>query len=421
MIESVNRRDFLAAGAASPGSAPRRRAWGRRRQQHVGARRPVVVASGNGLKAVEKAMELIRAGADPLDAAIAGVAIVEADPDDHTVGYGGIPNEEGVVELDAAVMHGPTHGGGAVAALRNIMHPAAVARLVMKRTDHCLLVGEGALQFARMHGFPEVDLLTDEARKIWLHWKETRSRDDDWIPPPPTTSSTPWSGSSSEALREHGTIHCSALDTHGDLGCVTTTSGLFYKIPGRVGDSPILGAGLFLDNEVGSAGSTGRGEANLLNLSSHLVVESLRRGLRPKDALIEACKRIVATNRDPRLRDEPGRPNFDVKFYCVAKDGRYAGAGLYAGGKMAVHDGESARLVELRRCYDDRAIGEARGPLTMPIRGRGGVRLPPDPAGRPGPVAVRIRRRGSSPSRTFSPALVSAMVSCPSPCSWPSS
>src|SRR3954470_1845032 len=181
MSETVNRRMFLSVsaaaglGASALGAAPTR---------PVGAHRPVVVSSANGLKTVEKAMERIRAGADPLDAAIEGVAIVEADPSDHTVGYGGIPNEEGVVELDAAVMHGPTHGGGAVASLRNIMHPATVARLVMKRTDHCLLVGEGALRFARAHGFPEVDLLTDEARRIWLHWKETSRADGDWIAPP---------------------------------------------------------------------------------------------------------------------------------------------------------------------------------------------------------------------------------------------
>ena len=172
---SFNRRTFLSVSAATA-SAPRR--WAPRRRSRSGRTGPVVISSANGLKTVEKAMELIKAGADPLDAAIEGVAIVEADPNDHTVGYGGIPNEEGVVELDAAVMHGPTHGGGAVASLRNIMHPAAVARLVMKRTDHCLLVGEGALRFARAHGFPEVDLLTDEARKIWLHWKETNGKDE---------------------------------------------------------------------------------------------------------------------------------------------------------------------------------------------------------------------------------------------------
>jgi len=312
-----------------------------------------VVSSANGLKTVEKAMELLRSGADPLDAAIEGVAIVEADPEDHTVGYGGIPNEEGVVELDAAVMHGPTHGGGAVASLRNIMHPAAVARLVMKRTDHCLLVGEGALKFARAHGIPEINLLTEEAREIWLHWKETNGKDSDWIAPPNDELSP--AVRKFFGIREHGTIHCSALDTHGNLGCVTTTSGLFYKIPGRVGDSPILGAGLFLDNEVGSAGSTGRGEANLLNLSSHTIVEAMRRGLAPKDAVIEACKRIAATNRNPRLRDGKGRPNFQVKFYCVAKDGRYAGASLWAGAQMAVHDGESARLVDCAPLFDEAA------------------------------------------------------------------
>jgi N4-(beta-N-acetylglucosaminyl)-L-asparaginase len=349
MSDGLNRRTFLSVsaaaglGASALGAAPLR---------PVGPRRPVVIASGNGLRAVERAMELIRAGADPLDAAIEGVAIVEADPKDHSVGYGGLPNEDGVVELDAAVMHGPTHGGGCVAALRNIMHPAAVARLVMKRTDHCLLVGEGALRFARAHGFPEVDLLTDEARRIWLHWKETNGKESDWIAPPEHELD--------QAVREYagtrtyGTIHCSALDTHGNLGCVTTTSGLSYKIPGRVGDSPILGAGLFLDNDAGSAGSTGRGEANLLNLSSHLIVEEMRRGRAPKDAALEACRRIVATNRNPRLRDPKGRPNFDVSFYAVAKDGRYAGASLWAGARMTVHDGESARRIECTPLFDEK-------------------------------------------------------------------
>lgn len=348
MSSNLNRREFLSASAAAGLGAA---ALGASAPRPVGDQRPVVVSSANGLRTVEKAMELIRAGADPLDAAIEGVAIVEADPTDHSVGYGGIPNEEGVVELDAAVMHGPTHGGGAVASLRNVMHPAAVARLVMKRTDHCLLVGEGALKFARAHGVPEVNLLTDEAREIWLHWKETNGKDSDWVAPPDDALSP--AVREFFGVRAHGTIHCSALDTHGNLGCVTTTSGLYYKIPGRVGDSPILGAGLWLDNEVGSAGSTGRGEANLLNLSSHTIVEGLRRGLAPKDAALEACKRIAATNRSPRLRDAKGRPNFDVKFYCVSRDGRFAGASLWAGAKMAVHDGEVARLVDCTPLYDD--------------------------------------------------------------------
>ena len=155
-------------------------------------------------------------------------------------------------------------------------------------------------------------------------------------------------------IRKTGTIHCSALDTHGNVGCTTTTSGLYYKIPGRVGDSPIMGAGLWLDNEVGTAGSTGRGEANLLNLSSHTIVEAMRRGMAPKDAALEACKRIAATTRDPRLLDGKKRPNFNVKFYCISKDGRYAGASLWAGAKMAVHDGDSAKLVDCASLYEEK-------------------------------------------------------------------
>jgi N4-(beta-N-acetylglucosaminyl)-L-asparaginase len=237
------------------------------------------------------------------------------------------------------------------------MHPAAVARLVMKRTDHSLLVGEGALKFAKAHGIPEIDLLTDDARKAWLYWKETTSREDDRIPPPPEELDPFVRQFFGERyVREHGTIHCSALDTHGDLGCTTTTSGLYFKIPGRVGDSPILGAGLYLDNSVGSAGSTGRGEANLLNLSSYLIVESMRRGMSPKDAGIEACKRIVATNRNPRLQDAKGRPNFDVKFYCLAADGRCAGASLWGGAKIAVHDGDAARLIDCAALYDEKLV-----------------------------------------------------------------
>lgn len=354
MTDHVNRRTFLATGAVAGLGAT---ALGAFPQKPVGPKRPLAVSSANGLAAVTKAVELMKAGSDPLDAAIAGVAIVEADPKDHTVGYGGIPNEDGIVELDAAVMHGPTHGGGSVASLRNIMHPAAVARLVMKRTDHCLLVGEGALRFARMHGFAEVDLLTEEARKIWLYWKETNSKEDDRIPPPPEELDPAVKAFFGDKyVREHGTIHLSALDTHGDLGCTTTTSGLYYKIPGRVGDSPILGAGLFLDNTLGSAGSTGRGEANLLNLSSHGMIESLRRGMSPKDAAIEACRRVVATNKSPRLQDAKGRPNFDVKFYCIDKSGRFAGACLWAGAKMAVHDGDSARLVDCASLYDEALV-----------------------------------------------------------------
>jgi N4-(beta-N-acetylglucosaminyl)-L-asparaginase len=348
MRRPVHRRHFLGTTAAASLSTL---AIGASAPRPPGSRRPIIVSSRNGLRAVEKAMERVKQGHDPLDAAIEGVAMVEADPSDHSVGLGGLPNEEGVVELDAAVMHGPTHGGGSVASIRNIIHPAAVARLVMNRTRHCLLVGEGALRFARAHGFPEVNLLTEEARQIWLHWKETRDPKDDWVPPP--------AESVASYVHEYinkrvtGTIHCSVLDTHGNVGCTTTTSGLSWKIPGRVGDSPILGAGLYLDNEVGSAGSTGTGEANLLNLSSYLVVEGMRRGLGPKDAVMEACKRIATTSvRDPKRRRADGRTTFDVSFYAVRHDGSFFGGCIYPGAKMAVHDGDSAKVIPCEPLYD---------------------------------------------------------------------
>jgi N4-(beta-N-acetylglucosaminyl)-L-asparaginase len=348
MQRAVNRRRFMGTTAAASLSTL---AIGAAPAKPAGSKKPIIVASGNGLAAVEKAMELVKKGYDPLDAAIEGVAIVEADPKDHSVGLGGLPNEDGIVELDAAVMHGPTHGGGSVASIRNIMHPAAVARLVMQRTRHCLLVGEGALRFARAHGFPEVNLLTDESRRIWLHWKETHDPKDDWLPPPDDKVAA--FVRETVATRVTGTIHCSVLDTHGDLGCTTTTSGLSWKIPGRVGDSPILGAGLYLDNEVGSAGSTGVGEANLLNLSSYLVVEGMRRGLHPKDAIIETCKRIAATSiRDPKRRRTDGKTSFNVLFYAVRKDGEFAGGSIYPGGRMAVHDGDSARIIRFDPLFD---------------------------------------------------------------------
>lgn len=318
----------------------------------VAASRPVVVASGNGLRAVERASEILRAGGSTLDAVIAGVNLVEEDPDDITVGYGGVPNEQGEVELDASVMHGPTHRAGAVAALQGIKHPSRVARLVMERTDHVLLVGEGAQQFARMHGFPVENLLTDRARELWVRWKETLSTKDDYLPPHGLDDrdvGAAWQ----EIKRSYGTIHCSAVDLNGDLSGVTTTSGLFFKIPGRVGDSPIIGAGLYVDNEVGAAGSTGRGEANLENLSSFLIVERMRMGERPQDACLYACRRIVERTRLARLQDAEGRPDFNVNFYAVNRDGEVGGAQIWGtGGQMAVADADGARLVDLAYLFE---------------------------------------------------------------------
>jgi N4-(beta-N-acetylglucosaminyl)-L-asparaginase len=335
-----SRRDFLKSGAGAGAAALLAHGGlaGATAPLSAGAApgTPRVVASGNGIRATDKAMEIIKAGGDPLDAVIAGVNIVEDDPNDMSVGYGGLPNEDGVVELDASVMYGPTHTAGAVAALRNIKNPSKVARLVMDRTDHVLLVGEGALKFARAHGFKEEDLLTDKSREAWLRWKETMSDRDNWFPP--KIEKLP------EDLRSvmstYGTINCIAIDAAGRLAGVTTTSGLSWKLSGRVGDSPIIGAGLYVDNEIGAAGSTGRGEANLQTCASYRIVEAMGRGVSPEEACLKACEAIVAkTKLVPRLCDDQGRPKFGLNFYALNKKGEFGGACLFQGGRYAVHDG----------------------------------------------------------------------------------
>ncbi len=326
----------------------------------------LAISSANGLEATKKAYDMIQSGKDPLDSVVAGVAIVEADPADTSVGYGGVPNEEGVVELDAAVMHGPTHRAGAVASLRTIKHPAQVALKVMQLTDHVLLVGEGALQFARAMGFPEENLLTERARKIWLHWKLNHSKEDDWLAPPneeldPETAEffaqhrvpVQIAGQRHYQFRRPtGTIHCSAMNANGDISCTTSTSGLAFKIPGRVGDSPIVGAGLYVDNEIGSCGSTGRGEANLQNLCSFAAVELMRNGLSPRDAGLELCRRVAHHTRRPDLLDDQGRPNFGLKFYLLDKSGRHAGVTLWGPSQYAVTDAQGTRLEECAYLYE---------------------------------------------------------------------
>lgn len=320
-----------------------------------------VISSGNGAEATRKAYEMIAAGSDPIDAVVAGVAIVEDDPQDTSVGYGGLPNERGIVELDAAVMHGPTHHAGAVASLQNIRHPAQVALQVMRRTDHVLLVGAGALDFARAHGFPEENLLTEHSRKIWLRWKETMSEKDDWLPDANEKDPDVGAffekntillseGSRRRFRRPTGTIHCSAIAVNGDISCTTTTSGMAFKIPGRVGDSPIIGAGLYCDNEVGSCGSTGRGEANLQNLSSFAGVELMRNGASPEEAGMEILRRVAKTT-ESRLRDADGRPDFGLNFYFIAKDGRHAGVTMWGPEKFSITDENGTRLEECKALY----------------------------------------------------------------------
>lgn len=299
-----------------------------------------VIASENGLEATRAAYKLLLEGADTLDAAVAGVTLVEDDPNDTSVGYGGLPNEDGVVELDAAVMHGPTHRAGAVAALRNIRHAAQVARLVMEQTDHQLLVGEGALRFALAQGFKEENLLTEKARKIWLYWRQIRGPGDDWLPPP-LDKVDPEVRQYFE--RHTGTVHVACLNAAGEVSCVTSTSGLAFKIAGRVGDSPIVGAGLYADGEVGSCGSTGRGEANLAGLGSFLAVELMRAGASPQEAGLEVLRRIVRQTPS-RLLDEQGRPRFDLKYFLLAKDGRHAGVSMWLPARYAITDEQGSRL-----------------------------------------------------------------------------
>jgi N4-(beta-N-acetylglucosaminyl)-L-asparaginase len=310
----------------------------------------VAISSGNGLRAVNKAVEMMLTNSDALDAAIAGVNILEDDPNDTSVGYGGLPNEDGDVELDAAVMHGPTHRAGSVASLRNIKNPSKVARLVMERSDHVLLVGRGAVKFAKAHGFVEENLLTNQAREAWLRWKENMSTRDDWLPPH-TPDEAAVGALFAPFVRQMGTIHCSALDLRGNLSCVTTTSGLAFKIAGRVGDSPIIGAGLYCDNDIGSAGSTGRGEANLVNCSSVFIVESMRQGKTPEQACLDACQRIADHNRMRRLKRDDGRPNFNVSFYALNKQGAYGAASIHAGPKFTVHDGTTSRALDCAYLY----------------------------------------------------------------------
>ena len=345
---SDSRREFMqiasSAGALAATSMLSHQAIAQQRPSKI-----VAISSGNGVPAVTKAVELIRTGADAIDAVIAGVNIVEDDPNDTSVGYGGLPNEDGVVELDAAVMHGPTHRAGSVASLRNIKNPSKVAKLVMDRSDHVLLVGNGALRFAKAHGFAEENLLTQRAREEWLRWKERLSTKDDWLPAHSPDDADV--GVFAPYHRHTGTIHCSAIDSKGGLSCVTTTSGLAFKIPGRVGDSPIIGAGLYCDNEIGSAGSTGRGEANLLNCSSMFIVEQRGMGKTPEQACLAACERIVKHTKMRRLKKPDGKPDFNVSFYAIRKDGEFGSASIFSGPKFAIHDGNQAMLLDGKHLY----------------------------------------------------------------------
>ncbi len=346
MGPQMERRDFLKMTSAA-GVAGGILSAGASTAAAPPASIPVVVSSANGMKATAKAMEILKSGGKPLDAVIAGVNIVEEDPNDTSVGYGGLPNEEGEVELDASVMDGLTCRCGAVGALKNIKTPSKVARLVMERTDHIFLVGEGALKFALRMGFQKEDLLTETSRRRWLEWRSKLSATDNWL-------SEEFDGTAfGEVIKHYGTINCLALDVSGNLAGTTTTSGLSWKIPGRVGDSPIIGAGCYVDNEVGAAGSTGRGEANIKVCGAHTVVELMRQGKTPEQACVETLERVARTTKEKRLLGPDGKPNFNLSYYAVNKKGEYGGASLYQS-RYCVNTGGESKLVESASLYKRR-------------------------------------------------------------------
>jgi N4-(beta-N-acetylglucosaminyl)-L-asparaginase len=331
------------------------------------AKRPVIISSANGVHALGKGMDILKSGGDTLDAVVAAVTIVEDDPKDDSVGYGGLPNEEGVVELDASVMHGPTHRAGSVGSVQSIKNVARLAKTVMERTNHLMIVGDGARRFAVDEGFGEMNLLTEHSRKIWLAWKARTSFN--WRP---GIDSPEWREHIAElfdhdpqqiayALRviKHpptGTINCLAVSEKGEISGTTTTSGLAWKIPGRVGDSPIIGAGLFVDGEVGAAGSTGKGEENIKIAGGHTIVEMMRKGMKPADACLEALGRVAHNYNG----DKKKLATFHLYFYALNKDGEYGSASLWKNGyeeskiaKFAVHDGTEARLEPCKTFFDE--------------------------------------------------------------------
>ena len=345
MTDPLSRRTFLQAGACAAG-LPAMRTTPRQAAAH-----PVAISSDNGLGAVEIAVKKMQAGSRPVDAAVLGIEPVENDPNDDSVGYGGLPNEDGIVELDACVMDGPTGLGGAVASLRNIKNPVQVALQVMRRTDHVLLVAEGALRFARAHGFKEENLLTERSRLKWLEWKESHSASDDWLSP--GENELAGKGKKKPLPRQTGTIHVGCVDANGDVGGATSTSGLAFKVPGRVGDSPLLGCGNYVDNEVGVAGSTGRGEAVILANGAAFVVHMMRQGLAPTDACLAACKRIAAMTRVPRLLNAEGRPDFQVNFYAISKAGVLGAASIYPA-RFARCDQDGPKLADAAYLFEKR-------------------------------------------------------------------
>ena len=283
------------------------------------SRNPMALSTWNhGLKANEEAMKLLLSQGNALDAVEAGVKISEADPTIQSVGLGGRPDKDGHVTLDACIMDSQGNAGS-VAYLQDIKHPVSVARKVMELTDHVMLVGQGAKSFAITHGFKEENLLTEESRTAWLKWKKKLGKKDDLGP-----------------NDDHDTISLLAQDSIGNLAGACTTSGLAYKIPGRVGDSPIIGAGLFVDNEIGAAGATGRGEEVIKVAGSFLIVELMRQGYAPQDACKEALGRTIGRH--------DGELAFQIAYIALRKDGEIGAAAIRKGFIYALSTGNKNKL-----------------------------------------------------------------------------
>ena len=338
-------------------------------------KRPMIISSANGVNALGRGMDILKKGGDTLDAVVAAVTVVEDDPNDDSVGYGGLPNEEGEVELDASVMHGPTHRAGSVASVRRIKNVARLAKTVMERTNHVMIVGDGARRFAVAEGFEEMNLLTEHSRKLWLAWKASTSFN--WRP---GIDSPEWKEKMSSIFKDTpedqallayaqrviahpptGTIPCMAVNEKGEISATTTTSGLAWKIPGRVGDSPIIGAGCCVDNEVGAAGSTGKGEENIKISGGHTIIEMMRKGMSPTDACMEAMARIARNYNNEKKK----LATFHIFFYALNKDGAHGAASLwnnaYDKGRRAtyaVHDGTESKLVDCKPYFDETAVSD---------------------------------------------------------------
>jgi N4-(beta-N-acetylglucosaminyl)-L-asparaginase len=287
---------------------------------------PLVVSTWPfGKAANERALEVVRAGGSGLDAVVEGIGLVESDRTNSSVGVGGLPNAAGVVQLDACIMSGPGHRAGSVAALEGIEHPIAVARRVMERTPHVMLVGDGARRFALDEGFPEVDLNTPESQAAWRQWQAKRESAPATGTSTGTRESAPATGTSTGT---HDTIALLVLMPDGHLFGGCSTSGLAYKLPGRVGDSPLIGGGLYVDDDVGAAGATGIGENILRFCGSFQVVDLMRAGATPEDACAETIRRIA--------RKDPRGAALDVHFVAMDKHGRHGAAGVGGGFEISV-------------------------------------------------------------------------------------